>query len=142
VLAAGVAYDAAMTPQEKAIVRALVAVAWVDGDMQAPEAGVIEGLLAGFDASPEETEEVFTFAKAPRTLRDVDVSGLTAEDKDILLRNAALLIGSDGVETDAERALVAQLVKILEMNEDEARETVRSVRGGMEAAMGNQSNEG
>jgi hypothetical protein len=130
-----------MTPEEKTIVHALVAVAWVDGEMQAPEAGVIEGLLAGFDASPEETAEVLSFAKSPRTLRDVDVSNLSADDRDMLLRNAALLICSDGVETDAELALIAQLGKILEMTQEDAREVVRSVRGGVAAAMDQQATE-
>ncbi len=120
-----------MTPEEKTIVRALVAVAWVDGEMQAPETGVIDGLLAGFDASKEETEEMFAFARTPRTLRDVDVSGLSADDRDTLLRNATLLIYADGTETDAERRLIAQLAQILEIGPDEARETVRSVRVGM-----------
>jgi hypothetical protein len=123
-----------MTPQEKTIVRVLVAVAWVDGEMQAPEAGVIEGLLAGFDASKEEEAEILEFAKTPRTLRDVDVSDLSADDKDTLLGNATLLICSDGVETDGERRLIAQLVKVLEMNADEAHEVVRSVRASIAAS--------
>jgi len=130
-----------MTPEEKTILHALVAVAWVDGEMQAPEAGVIEGLLAGFDASPGESAEVFEFARTPRTLRDVDVSHLSADDKDALLRNAALLVCSDGVETDEEVRLIAQLASILEVSADDAREVVRSVRGGVEAAMVQQAHD-
>jgi hypothetical protein len=124
-----------MTPEEKTIVRVLVAVAWVDGEMQAPESGVIEGLLAGFDASAEEVAEIMEFAKTPRTLRDVDVSSLSADDKDTLLRNATLLICADGIETDAERRLIAQLAQILDVSAEEAKEVVRSVRGGMGAAL-------
>jgi hypothetical protein len=123
-----------MTPEEKTIIRVLVAVAWVDGEMQAPEAGVIDGLLALFDASKEEAGELLEFARTPRTLRDVDVSNLSGDDKDTLLRNAALVIAADRVETDGERRLVAQLAKILEIDADEAREVVRSVRGGIGAA--------
>jgi uncharacterized tellurite resistance protein B-like protein len=128
-----------MTPEEKTTVRALVAVAWVDGEMHVPEAGVIDGLLAAFDASPDETAEIHEFARTPRTLRDVDVSNLSADEKDTLLRNAALLICSDGVETDAEIHLVGQLAQILEVSANDAREVVRSVRGGVEAAMEHQS---
>ena len=128
-----------MTPEEKTVVHALVAVAWVDGEMQVPEAGVIEGLMAAFDASPEETTEVLEFAKTPRTLRDVDVSNLSANDKETLLRNAAVLMCSDGAETAAELALIAQLAKVLDWNADEAREVVRSVRGGVVAAMAHQA---
>jgi tellurite resistance protein len=128
-----------MTPEEKTTVHALVAVAWADGEMQAPEAGVIDGLLAAFDASPEETEEIQEFARTPRTLRDVDVSNLSADDKDTLLRNAALIICSDGVETDKERRLVGQLAKILDVSAQDAREVVRSVRGGVQTAMDHQA---
>jgi uncharacterized tellurite resistance protein B-like protein len=123
-----------MTPEEKQIVKVLVAVAWVDHDMSAPETGVIEGLLAGFDASPEEERELLEFAKTPRTLRDADVTGLTAEHRDIVLRNAALLVCADGVETEAERRLIEQLAMILEVNEKETREIVRYVRGGLRGA--------
>jgi len=123
-----------MTPEEKQIVKVLVAVAWVDGKMEDPESGVIEGLLAGFDASPEDERELLEFAKTPRTLRDADVSGLSAEDRDVLLRNAALLVCADGVETEAERRLIAQLAMILEVNEKDTNEIVKSVRGGIRGA--------
>lgn len=126
-----VAYDVEMTPQETMVVRALVAVAWADGDMQAPETGVIEGLLAGFDASDAETAEVLEFARTPRTLRDIVVEGLGDDDKDTLLRNAALLVCADGVETEAERTLLAHLADILELGEAERGEILLSVRAGV-----------
>jgi uncharacterized tellurite resistance protein B-like protein len=120
-----------MTPEEKTIVHALVAVAWVDGEMQAHEAGAVQGLLAAFDASPEETSEVLEFAKSPRTLRDIDVGSLSAEDRILLLHNAAELVCSDGVETDAELGLIAELVTMLDIPPEEARDVVREVRGGI-----------
>jgi hypothetical protein len=123
-----------MRPEEKQIVKVLVAVAWVDGKMDDPESGVVEGLLAGFDASPDDEREMTEFAKAPRSLRDADVSGLSAEDRDTLLRNAALLVLADGVETDAERNILRQLAMILEVNEHDTNEIVRSVRGGIDDA--------
>ena len=124
-----------MTPEEKTIVHALVAVAWVDGEMQAPEAGVIDGLLAAFDASPDETAEILEFARTPRTLRDVDVSSLSADERYTLLRSAAQVVCSDGEETDAELRLVTQLAKVLELGADEVREVVVSVRGGVATPM-------
>jgi uncharacterized membrane protein YebE (DUF533 family) len=124
-----------MTPEEKTIVRALVAVAWVDGEMLAPEASIIEGLMADFDASPEETAELLEFAKTPRTLREVDASALTDDEKYTLLRHATMLVCSDGVETDAEVQLLMELGKILDVGSDETREVVRSVRGGVDPVM-------
>ena len=123
-----------MTPDEKTIVRALVAVAWVDGEMQAPESGVIEGLLAGFDASKEETAEILEYARSPRTLRDVDVSSLSEDDKDTLFRNATLLICSDGIETPGERRLIAELAQLLGIATAAAHEIVVSVRRSLGAA--------
>ena len=57
-----------MTPGEKNIVKCLVAVAWADGKVAAPESGVIEGLLCGFDASEDEEKELLDYAKHKRTL--------------------------------------------------------------------------
>lgn len=127
-----------MTPKEKAIVKALVAVAWADGEMQEPEGGVIEGLLTGFDASPEEEAEVLGWAKQPRKLDDVDVTDLDKEDRELLLSNAALLVQSDGEESEDEQKLLSTLGKKLEFTEGDTRRVIASVR---RAAMGaNQPN--
>jgi uncharacterized membrane protein YebE (DUF533 family) len=123
-----------MTPQERIIVQVLVAVAWVDGEMQQPESGVVDGLFAGFDASDEDQAAIEEWARTPRTLRDVDVSTLSADDRDTLLRNAALLVLSDGVETDRERRLLAQLAQILDLSDAAANEITKSVRGGIAGA--------
>jgi uncharacterized membrane protein YebE (DUF533 family) len=117
-----------MTPEEKVIVRALIAVAWADGDMQAPEAGVVEGLLAGFDASPADEAELLEYAKTPRTLRDLALATLSPDAKDTLLRNAALLVCADGVETQEEKNLLAHLAEVLDVQAHDAQEIVHSVR--------------
>ena len=124
-------YALCMTPEEKTIVRALVAVAWADGEMQTPETGVIEGLLSGFDASPEEERELLTYAEQPRALRDVPVLGLSADDKETLMRNAALLVCADGEESEKETTLLIHLADVLEMNDEQRKEIVLSVRGGL-----------
>jgi uncharacterized membrane protein YebE (DUF533 family) len=118
-----------MTSKEKAIVQALIAVAWADGAVGGPEEGVVEGLLAGFDASDEEESAVLTWAKTPRTLADVNISGLEQDDRELLLSNAALLVSADGNETREERAVLEKLADILRLDAEEAREIVRSTRG-------------
>lgn len=123
-----------MTPKEKSIVKALVAVAWADGEMQEPEGGVIEGLLSGFDASADEEREVLAWAKTPRSLGDVDVRDLDRDDRELLLSNAALLVQSDGQESDAERRLLAKLAGMLGIGDDQARAIVASARSGATAA--------
>ena len=118
-----------MTSKEKAIVQALVAVAWADGAVGGPEEGVVEGLLAGFDASDEEEAEMLSWAKSPRSLNDVNIGGLDEDDRELLLSNAALLISADGTETATERAMLDKLAAILKLDAEAAREAVRSTRG-------------
>ena len=120
-----------MTPSEKNIVKSLVAVAWADGKVEGPEEDVIEGLLAGFDASEEEEKEIREYAKESRTLdKDIPLSDLSKEDRELLLANAALLTHADGEQSDSEKELLDKLVKILEFDAAEATEILDSVRDG------------
>lgn len=120
-----------MTPSEKNIVKSLVAVAWADGKVEGPEEDVIEGLLAGFDASEEEEKEIREYAKESRTLdKDIPLSDLSKEDRELLLANAALLTHADGEQSDSEKELLDKLVKILEFDAAEATDILDSVRDG------------
>lgn len=118
-----------MTAREKLIVQALIALAWADGSVAGPEAGVVDGLLAGFDATDEEEAELHAWAKQPRKLEDVNLGSLDTDERDTLLANAALLIAADGEETASERALLERLAKVLGLDAEEARRAVMSTRG-------------
>jgi uncharacterized tellurite resistance protein B-like protein len=110
-----------MTPGQKNIVKSLIAVAWADGRMQDIEAGVIEGLLCGFEASDDEERELLEYARTPRTLsRDVPLGLLGREDRELVLSNAALIVQADAVETASEAALLAELSRLLGFSEAEA----------------------
>ena len=120
-----------MTPGEKNIVKCLVAVAWADGKVAAPESGVIEGLLCGFDASEEEERELLDYAKLKRTLsEDAPLKALSQEERELLLANAALLTHADGEQSDSERELLSKLVTMLEFDEESAGEILDSVQDG------------
>jgi len=120
-----------MTPGEKNIVKSLVAVAWADGKVEQPEEDVIEGLLAGFDASEDEEEEIRAYAKEKRTLdKDIPLGDLSTEDRELLLANAALLTHADGEQSDSEKELLDKLVKMLELDAEEAEEILDSVKDG------------
>jgi uncharacterized tellurite resistance protein B-like protein len=122
---------AAMTPGEKNIVKCLVAVAWADGKVAAPESGVIEGLLCGFDASEEEEREVLEYAKRKRTLSgDAPLKELSQEERELLLANAALLTHADGEQSATEKELLNKLVSLLEFDEDAAGQILESVQDG------------
>lgn len=120
-----------MTPGEKNIVKCLVAVAWADGKVAAPESGVIEGLLCGFDASADEEREILEYAKHKRTLSaDAPLKELTQEERELLLANAALLTHADGEQSDSEKELLNKLVTLLEFDEESAGEILESVQDG------------
>ncbi|MCA9629167.1 MAG: TerB family tellurite resistance protein [Myxococcales bacterium] len=125
-----------MTPEEKNIVRSLIAVAWADGQVEAPEEGVIDGFLGLYDASDEEEAELKEFAKERKTLEDVPFDELDDEGKEILLSNAALLSAADGKTSESEQELLDELVKRLELDAAEAKRIIASARDGA-IAVGN-----
>lgn len=120
-----------MSPGEKNVLKSLVAVAWTDGKIEDGEAGVIEGLLSGFDASDEEEAEILEYAKKRRTLNDIPVGELTGEDRELLLSNAALITHADGEQTDDEAGVLSELVTLLGFSEDEAEEIISATRDGV-----------
>ncbi len=120
-----------MTPSEKNIVKCLVAVAWADGKLAAPEAGVIEGMLCGFDATDDEEREVLEYAKQRRTLaEDAPIAALGREDRELLLANAALLTHADGEQSESEQVLLAKLIDLLEFNAEDAKQILESAQDG------------
>lgn len=123
-----------MTPNEKSIVKSLVAVAWADGNLEAPETGVFEGLLFAFDATEDEEQEILEYAKERRTLGDIPLNDLGRDDRELLLGNAALLVCADGVETDDERQLLGDLTTLLEIPAAEARRIIEGARAGAKRA--------
>jgi uncharacterized membrane protein YebE (DUF533 family) len=121
---------ARVTPGEKNIVKSLIAVAWADGHMERSEAKVIEGLLSGFDATPDEERELLAYASAPRTLEDdIPLAELSDADRELLFANAALLINADGIESPSERSVLGRLAALLSLQEELQQEIFDSVRG-------------
>lgn len=120
-----------MTPSEKNIVKSLVAVAWADGKLEQPESHVIEGLLAGFDASDAEEKELLEYAKTKRTLeKDIPLNALGTEERELLLANAALLTHADGEQSDSEKALLDKLIELLSFSKEDAESILASVKDG------------
>lgn len=92
----------------------LVAVAWADGTVKEPEAGMIDSLLWAFGASEEDETELREFAKKKRTIKDdVPLDALAPADRELLLAHAALLTHADGKQTKAEEKLLKDLAEHL-----------------------------
>jgi tellurite resistance protein len=109
-----------MTPAEMNIVKSLVVVAWADGRLEDSETGVVEGLLVGFDATPEEEGAILEYAKTRRTLDEIPVEELGVPDRELLLGNATLLTLVDGEQSVAEKALLWELSERLGLSREEA----------------------
>jgi uncharacterized membrane protein YebE (DUF533 family) len=111
-----------MTPVEKTIVKSLVAVAWSDGALEEPEAGMIDGLLWAFGATDEQEAEIREFAKKKRTIKgDIVAKVLDKDARELLFAHAALLTHADGKQTPAEAKLLRSLAEHLEFSDEEAK---------------------
>jgi tellurite resistance protein len=109
-----------MHDQDFAIVRALVPVAWADGVFADREKETLEALLDAFGADDVEKEKIRAFAETKKTLEDIDLQSLSADDRRILLQHAVLLSYADGNQDDAERKFLDELVVRLKIPKDEA----------------------
>jgi len=104
-----------MHEQDIAIVKALVSVAWADGRVTPEETQVIDGLLAGYGASPSEAHEIRSFGREPKTLDDIQVSDLSLDDRRVLLQHAVLITMVDGEQNQKEQTLLLDLARKLRL---------------------------
>ena len=109
-----------LTPEKKSILQLLTALAWADGRIDTEEQEVVEALLDAFGADKDEAEEHRAWAKTPRTLDAIDVSGLARSDVQLALQHGVLLTYIDGEQSEAERKLIGDLVVKLGLSRDEA----------------------
>ncbi|WP_437670988.1 TerB family tellurite resistance protein [Sorangium sp. So ce131] len=115
-----------MQEQSMAIVKSLVSVAWADGEFHDAEREMVEGLIAAFEADEDQAKEIRAYAAQKKTLDDVPVGELSADDRRALLQHAVLLTFVDGEQHDAEKQYLAALRKKLEIPELESEEIVKA----------------
>ena len=109
-----------MHEQNVAILKGLVAVAWADGNFAEAEKQALDGLLAAFGATDDETKSIHDYAKDPKKLEDIPLSDLSADDRRMLMSHAVLLSYVDGEQADSEKAFLEALSKHLRIPKDEA----------------------
>ena len=109
-----------MEAHTDAIVRSLVAMAWADGHMDDSEKAVIDALVAAFQLSEQDADLVRRYAAEPRTLDDVPLTELSADDRRLLLQHAVILSYVDGEQSQREKELLDALVKRLRVPQGEA----------------------
>jgi uncharacterized tellurite resistance protein B-like protein len=110
-----------MHDQDLAIVRALVSVAWADGIFAERERAMLDALLDAYGASAEDRAALYEYAEKRRTLDDIDVQELSADDRRVLLQHAVVLTFADGDQSQEEIDLLAALTSRLRIPEPEAR---------------------
>jgi uncharacterized membrane protein YebE (DUF533 family) len=110
-----------MHEQDIAIVKALIPVAWADGVFAKQENEMLDALLDAYRASDREKEMLHEYAEKRRTLDDIDLQELSADDRRVLLQHAVLLTFADGDQSSEELAFLQALSKRLRIPDDEAR---------------------
>jgi uncharacterized tellurite resistance protein B-like protein len=108
-----------MHDQDMAIVKALVPVAWADGVFAETEEQMLDALLDAYRASDEEKEIVREFAERRRTLDDIDLQELSADDRRTLFQHAVLLTFADGEQSAEEVTFLTALAGRLRIDEGE-----------------------
>ena len=110
-----------MHAQDIAIVKALVPVAWADGTFAAQEREMLDALLDAYDASDDEKKDLRKYAAEKRSLDDIDLQELSADDRRVLLNHAVLLTFADGDQDKAEIEFLQKLTEHLRIPEAEAK---------------------
>ncbi len=116
----------AMHEQDRAILKSLIAVAWADGRFASEEQEMLEALISAFNASDVEAEEIRKYATTPRSIDDVPVTELSADDRRTLLNHAVVLTYIDGHQSDQEKELVEKLADRLRIGEVESSRIIES----------------
>ncbi|WP_394821054.1 hypothetical protein [Pendulispora albinea] len=111
-----------MHEEDLAIIKALVPVAWADDVFAEKEEATLEALLVAFNATDEERKLIREYAKEKKTLDDIELQDLSADDRRILLQHAVLLSFVDGEQGEEERQFLDALVVKLKLPPEEANE--------------------
>ncbi len=109
-----------MHPENVAILKSLVSVAWADGEYGAAEREMIDALLVAFDASDDQASLIRSYAETRRSLEDVPVEDLSADDIRTLVQHAVLLTFIDGKQDPKEKQFVVDLALYIGIPDAEA----------------------
>jgi tellurite resistance protein len=113
-----------MHSENAAILKALVSVAWADGDYGPQEREMLDALLVAFDATEEQAKDIRAYAETKRTLEDVPIEELSADDLRVLVQHAVLLTFIDGTQNDKEKAFVVELARYIGIPDAEAKHLI------------------
>src|SRR5271166_3064098 len=110
-----------MHDQDAAILKALVPVAWADGVFADREREMLDALLDAYCADDREREALLEYAAEPKSLDDIDLQELSADDRRVLLQHAVLMSFADGSQGPEEAAMLEALAKKLRIPDTESK---------------------
>jgi uncharacterized membrane protein YebE (DUF533 family) len=113
-----------MHDQDMAIVRALVPVAWADGVFADKEKETIEALLDAYSATAEERKSIHDYAAEKKTIDDINLQDLSADDRRVLLQHAVLLCFVDNDFSEDEKKFLDTLATRLKIPAEEAKAVI------------------
>jgi hypothetical protein len=115
-----------MHEQNMAIVKSLVSVAWADGVFAEAEKEMVEALIAAFEATDDEAKQIRAYAAEKRTIDDIPVTDLSADDRRLLVQHAVLLTYVDGQQAESEKQFIDALCERLRIPASEAKDLVEA----------------
>jgi len=104
--------------------QSLISVAWADGDFAKAEKEMVDAFITAFEASDEEAKGIREYASQKRTLDDMPIFDLRADDRRVLLQHAVLLTYVDGSQHEKEKAFIGDMCKTLEIPAEEAQQLI------------------
>jgi uncharacterized membrane protein YebE (DUF533 family) len=113
-----------MHDENMAILKSLVSVAWADGVFADEEREMVDALLDAFEATPDEAQAVYAYAAEKRTIDDIPLTDLSADDRRVLLQHAVLLTFVDKEQHETEKKFIGELCVKLRIPDAEAQNLV------------------
>ncbi|PRQ07965.1 Tellurite resistance protein TerB [Enhygromyxa salina] len=104
------------------MLRLLAAVGWADGEFAGDEAEAIERLIAAAELDPSERETARTWLTAPVELGEIDIEGLSENQRLATYQAAVRIALIDGHVPDAEREFLDRVRDVLGLDPERALE--------------------
>ncbi|PRQ04239.1 Tellurite resistance protein TerB [Enhygromyxa salina] len=109
-------------PQVMFMLRLLAAVSWADGELAANEAAAVERLMAAADLDDDERAEAQTWLTMPVDLGEVDIEGLSDNQRLATYQAAVRVALSDEKLAEAERTFLDRIREVLGLSPEQAAE--------------------
>jgi uncharacterized membrane protein YebE (DUF533 family) len=115
-----------MHEEDLSIIKALAPVAWADGVYTNREREMIEALLDAYSASDDDKELILAYAAEKKSIDDIELQELSADDRRVVLQHAVLLSFVDGALASEEAAFLVELGKRLKISDAETQTIIEA----------------